>query len=127
MKSKIAPRSQSQLDASISLEGVSVNAPSDDWSGGGKKRQRTNAEIEHQTKVAELGCIVCKLRLDVQQGDTYIHHVRVNAKRHDNHFNVLPLCHADHVGRFGVHGDKSRLRDTGKTELELLDIVKGLL
>lgn len=123
---KIAPRSQQQLDASISLDGIATNAPNDDWSGG-KKRKRTQAEIEHQTKVAEMGCIVCQLRLDVQHGDTYIHHVRVNAKRHDNHLNVLPLCFECHQGREGVHGDKSRLRDTGKTELELLDIVKGLL
>ena len=61
------------------------------------------------------------------EGDTYIHHVRLNAHRYNNHLFVLPLCYDDHQGRHGVHGDQRRLLEIEKSEIELLEVVEGLL
>jgi hypothetical protein len=92
-----------------------------------KKVGRTQAEIEHQSRVAELGCIVCRLLGESHQGHIEIHHVRAGRRRDDSHMDVLPLCKGHHTGRHGWHGDKSQIKKTGKTDQELLDCVNYLI
>lgn len=92
-----------------------------------RKKGRTAEEVEHQSKVAALGCIVCALLGELQETRTEIHHVRQGRRRDDSHMDVLPLCFKHHRGRFSIHGDKSSIRATGKTDVELLDEVQRML
>ena len=122
MTSKIAPRSASQLSATVSIQDAEPIAKR-----RGKNRSRTPEEVEYQGRVAELPCVVCQLLGEHQEGSTLVHHVRAGRLRSDCHFDVLPLCHRDHADRQGVHGDRSRLKLTGKTQQELLEKVRELL
>lgn len=124
--SKISPRSAAQIAASV----PTVDAPSTkgvENGRRGKNRSRTDQEIIYQEKVAELGCIVCRLHGDMQQGAAIVHHVRAGKLRADCHYQVLPLCERDHVGKDGVHGDRSRIKLLGKTQQDLLIIIKEML
>jgi len=120
--SKIVPRSQKQIAAAILTDAAVL--PTEHRRG--KNRKRTQAEIDHQGRVAELPCVVCMLIGEMQQGRTYIHHIRDNRLRADSHMDVLPLCFDDHQNRQGIHGDRSRLKLTGKTQAELLEITRAL-
>ena len=120
--SKIAPRSAAQLAATVpTVECEPVQRR-------GKNRKRTDAEIEHQGRVAELGCIVCRMLGGYQQWHTELHHVRNGKLRADCHFDVLPLCFEHHRHNiYGIHGQRVGLKEIGKTQEELLEIVKNLL
>lgn len=55
---KIAPRSQNQLDASISLDGIETNKPKDDWAGGiPKQPEYRNPKLLEA--VRQLPCVHC--------------------------------------------------------------------
>jgi hypothetical protein len=63
----------------------------------------TKAEREHLSRVAALGCIVCR-QLGHGETPAELHHIRTGhgiAQRADN-FSVIPLCHQHH--RNGGHG-----------------------
>ena len=86
----------------------------------------TAAEREYMGRVARLGCVVCRL-LGFGPTPAQVHHVRAGqggAQRAGN-YCVLPLCEPDHTGPRGIHGDKSRLRQLGMTEMDLLDVTIG--
>lgn len=117
---KIAPRPQWQLDCTASGSGELL-------ARRGKNRERTADEVAYQSRVADLGCICCRLLGVPQLTNTEIHHVRRGRLRADCHYDVLPLCNQCHRGRFSIHGDKSILRQIGKSENELLDIVRGMV
>lgn len=79
-------------------------------------------------KVAELGCIVCKLFHSVYS-PAAIHHTDGKTKS-GVHFKVLPLCGAHHqTGGYGValHAGKKEFERKYGTEQELLQKVKDLL
>jgi hypothetical protein len=111
------------------LDGVELRPTMYDYTAGkrGKNRKRTAAEIDYQSRVAELGCICCRLLGVMQEGSTMIHHVRKGRLRSDCHYDVLPLCHSCHQGKQGVHGDKSILKAVGLSEDQLLGIVRDLM
>jgi hypothetical protein len=90
------------------------------------KVKATRAESAYMSRVANMGCILCRL-LDIPQtSKTDVHHIRAGqggAQRAPN-FLVLPLCHEScHQGSRGIHGDKSLLRIAKVTELDLLAMV----
>lgn len=83
------------------------------------------AERAHLSKVADLGCIICR-------GIAEIHHIRTGmgmAQRNTN-FNVIPLCANHHrTGGYGIafHAGKKAFEQKYGTELQLLEKLKGLL
>lgn len=74
-------------------------------------------------RVAQLGCILCRLLEMEQQSKTDLHHIREGqgmAQRASN-WLVIPLCHDGcHQGRNGIHGDRSLLRIAKVDEFDLL-------
>lgn len=73
-------------------------------------------EQTHMGRVKAMPCRTC--------GDkpVEVHHVLEQGKRIGNN-TVIPLCVPCHRGERGVHGDKSMLRITKKTELQLANEV----
>ena len=122
---KIAPRSQNQLAAAIVTDAAVL--PTEPIRG--KNRKRNADEVAHQDRVAQLGCIVCRVLGEMQQGGVEVHHVRGTGElRSDCHMKVLPLCFKHHRdNRHGIHGCKEGLKRTGKTERDLLLIVDEML
>lgn len=90
----------------------------------------TKDEREHLSKVAALGCIICK-RLGHPGSPAEIHHCRtgVGAGRRADHYHAIPLCPPHHRGNDGIHGmgRKRFEREYGITELELLEQVRGMI
>ena len=71
----------------------------------------------HMERVAGLPCCLCGV-YGVQ-----VHHVtegKTFGKRDALHFCTLPVCPDCHTGPKGIHGDKTMLRISKKSELELL-------
>ncbi len=89
------------------------------------------AEREHLSRVAALGCIVCR-NLGYGETPAEIHHIRTGqgiAQRADN-FSSIPLCHPHHrTGGHGiaVHAGKQTWEKNFGTELELLEQVNNEL
>lgn len=94
------------------------------------KRSATKAEKQHMQRVANLGCIVCSECLGCMGSPAQVHHVRV---RHgwgrSSHYETIPLCEPHHTGKDGVHsmGRDEFSNMYEKSEIELLDIVNGIL
>lgn len=68
-------------------------------------------------RVAGLNCCTCGVY------GVEVHHVtegKVFGKRDNLAFCTIPLCKACHTGPKGIHGDRTMLRITKKSELELL-------
>ena len=87
------------------------------------KRNGTAAGKRYMARVAELPCVLCELIGQAQQGKSDVHHIRdgVGAAQRNSDMLTVALCHeACHQGPQGIHGDKSRLRLAGVTELDLL-------
>ena len=81
-------------------------------------------EKEHLSKVASLGCFVCK------NPETQIHHIRPKGTgigRRSSHFETIPLCYNHHQGQFSIHNNKKAFEKKYGTEKELLEIVKRRL
>ena len=81
----------------------------------------TKAEKRYMDRVAELGCVVCRL-LGHGATPAQLHHVREGqgmAQRAQN-WLVVPLCPDHHQGKTGVHGDRSSLRMLKMDEMDLL-------
>lgn len=94
------------------------------------KKSPTLAEKKHMTKVAELGCMVCR-RMGYEGTPSELHHPRAGtgAGRRASHMNVVPLCPRHHRGSDGVHGlgTKGFPAHWGFTEQDLLDDTLKLL
>lgn len=87
------------------------------------KRNGTAAGKRYMARVAALPCVLCELLGTAQEGKTDVHHIRdgVGAAQRNSDMLTVALCHdACHQGPQGIHGDKSRLRLAGVTELDLL-------
>lgn len=71
------------------------------------KRATTAAEKRHMARVAQLPCAVCG-----RPGPSIVHHMRAGfggAQRAPNAL-TMPLCIEHHVGKTGIHGDRSAWR-----------------
>jgi len=81
---------------------------------------------QHYSKVADLGCILCK-KLGYEGTPCEIHHIRRTGIRDKS--PVIGLCPMHHRGSFGVHGmgRKAFERHHEVTEEELLTWTGELL
>ncbi len=90
----------------------------------------TKAEQQHLSRVAALGCVLCR-RLGYGETPAEIHHPRTGQgmSQRASHFDAVPLCYPHHRGDDGLHGMGRRAfeRVYGVTEAELLAEVRELL
>jgi hypothetical protein len=90
----------------------------------------TNDERRHLSRVAELGCLVCR-RMGYPDSPAEIHHKRAGtgAGRRSSHFDAMPLCPEHHRGKTGIHGlgTKGFPKHWGFNEDDLLQDVRDLL
>lgn len=91
----------------------------------------TQAERQHLSRVAELGCIICH-NLELGHSPAECHHPRsgVGAGRRSSHFDAIPLCPRHHrLGNRGeaIHAGKQSFEIKYGTEAELLEQVRGML
>lgn len=90
----------------------------------------TKAEQQHLSRVAALGCALCR-RLGYGDTPAEIHHPRTGQgmSQRASHFEAVPLCFWHHRGGDGLHGLGRRAfeRVYGVTEAELLAEVRELL
>lgn len=91
----------------------------------------TKAEKAHMSRVAELGCILCR-RYGHHDTPAELHHPRTGtgAGRRAAHTDVIPLCpHHHRSSNEALHamGRKAWERHHGVTEMELLCDVRELL
>lgn len=85
----------------------------------------TKDEKLHLSKVASLGCIICRRPAE-------IHHLRngVGMAQRNNHYNVIPLCEHHHrTGNYGeaLHAGIKAFEANFGTEIELLEKVRAML
>ena len=82
------------------------------------------------SKVAELGCLVCR-RMGYEGTPAELHHKRsgTGAGRRSSHMEVIPLCPEHHRGKTGFHGLGTRgfPEHYGYDEDDLLADVQKLL
>ena len=82
----------------------------------------TKAEKKHMDMVASLGCYCCSR-------PAALHHIRNNGKgnvgmgRRSSNYEVIPLCHDHHQGKFSIHMSKKAFEKKFGKEKEILDIV----
>ena len=90
----------------------------------------TKDERKYLSRVAELGCYVCKL-IGYEGTPAEIHHMRsgVGKGQRASHYDVLPLCPYHHRGNEGIHGlgRKAFERKFGMTEIEMVANVRHSL
>ena len=90
----------------------------------------TKAEKQHMSRVAELGCAVCR-RMGYAGTPAELHHKRAGtgAGRRSSHMEVIPLCPEHHRGNTGIHGlgTKGFPKYWGYDEDDLLADVAKLL
>lgn len=87
----------------------------------------TKDERAHMSKVAALGCVVCR-NLGYGETPAALHHIRAGQgmSQRASHYQVLPLCGAHHqTGGYGVaiHAGQKEWEKRYGTELELLEQV----
>ena len=90
----------------------------------------TLKEKKHMSKVAELGCAVCR-RMGYEGTPAELHHPRagVGMGQRSGHMSVLPLCPQHHRCNMGIHGMGRKAFEAhyGYTEKDLFDDVQTLL
>ena len=90
----------------------------------------TKDEKKHMSRVADLGCIVCR-RMGYLNSPAEIHHKRAGtgAGKRSSHLNVIPLCPEHHRGDTGLHGlgSKGFVKHYGYDEDDMLEEVALLL
>jgi len=90
----------------------------------------TKDEKKHMSRVADLGCIVCR-RMGYLNSPAEIHHKRAGtgAGKRSSHLNVIPLCPEHHRGDTGLHGlgSKGFVKHYGYDEDDMLKEVALLL
>jgi hypothetical protein len=84
------------------------------------------------SRVAELGCAVCRRwKAEYIGTPAEIHHKRAGtgAGRRSSHYEVIPLCPEHHRGKTGLHGlgSKGFVKYWGFDEDDLLADVKMLI
>ena len=86
----------------------------------------TKTQKAHYSRVAALGCILCR-RLGYEGTPPELHHIRRAGRRADA--PVIPLCPPHHRGNIGIHGmgRKAFERHYEVTEEELLAWMEELL
>lgn len=88
------------------------------------------AEKEYMSRVADLGCALCR-HLGYPGTPAELHHPRngIGMAMRASNFDVIPLCPEHHRGRSGVHGmgRKAFERAYGLTEFDLQEQVAALL
>ena len=63
------------------------------------------AESNHKTKLAALGCMVCRrLHGPHDPGPVELHHLRTGGWGKGDYKTLIPLCPEHHRGKTGVHG-----------------------
>lgn len=87
----------------------------------------TKDERAHMSKVAALGCVVCR-NLGYGETPAALHHIRAGQgmSQRASHYQVLPLCGTHHqTGGYGVaiHAGQKEWESRYGTELELLEQV----
>ena len=88
----------------------------------------TNAEKQYLNRVAELGCMLCRV-IGYPETAAEIHHVREGqgmAQRAQN-WLAIPLCPSHHRGTHGIHGDRMALKLANVDEIDLLAMTIGAL
>ena len=87
----------------------------------------------HLSKVADLGCIACRL-MGYEPSGAEIHHIRsgVGKGQRASHYETIGLCPAHHRGTAGlkvpsIHGSKNAFVKMFGTEQSLLEYTIGLL
>jgi DNA-cytosine methyltransferase len=87
------------------------------------RRSLTNDEKKHLSRVADLGCAVCR-RMGFPGTPAEIHHKRAGtgAGRRSSHWETIPLCPEHHRGTTGLHGlgTKGFPKHWGFDEVDLL-------
>ena len=90
----------------------------------------TAAEKKHMSKVAALGCILCK-RIGYEGTPAELHHPRrgTGLGQRASNYDVIPLCPEHHRGNTGMHGlgTKGFPKHWGFDEADLLADVKKLI
>ena len=65
----------------------------------------TRAEGIHKTKLAALGCMVCRrLHGPHEPAEVELHHLRTGGWGKGDYKTLIPLCPEHHRGKTGVHG-----------------------
>lgn len=87
----------------------------------------TKAERQHLSRVAALGCRVCR-NLGLGATPAAVHHIRTGqGLKRASHYEVIPLCPTHHqLGGYGVafHAGAREWQKRYGTELELLQQVR---
>jgi hypothetical protein len=90
----------------------------------------TVAKKKYMSKVAELGCAVCR-RMGYEGTPAELHHPRrgTGLGQRASHYDVIPLCPEHHRGKTGLHGlgTKGFPKHWGFDESDLLADVKNIL
>jgi hypothetical protein len=86
----------------------------------------TKSEKAHYSKVANLGCSLCRY-IGYGESPAELHHIRRAGKR--SNAPVIPLCPEHHRGNAGIHGlGRKRFEADYKiTEEELLEQTENLI
>jgi hypothetical protein len=86
----------------------------------------TKAEKEHLSRVAALGCIVCK-RAGYGYSEAQIHHLKDgHGSTRASHFETIPLCYKHHLGGgpgVAFHSGKQTWEGKYGTQRDLLAII----
>ena len=80
--------------------------------------------------VAQVPCVLCSRNGTPQNGRTFVHHIRdgQGMQQRAADWLTVALCESCHVGRGGVHGDKTLLRIAKVSEIDLLaDTIKAVM
>lgn len=65
----------------------------------------TKAEKAHKSRLAELGCMVCRRIFGPHSpGPVELHHYRGGGWGKGDYMTLIPLCVEHHRGNSGVHG-----------------------
>jgi hypothetical protein len=90
----------------------------------------TADEKRYMSRVAELGCAVCR-RMGYEGTPAELHHPRrgTGLGQRASHYDVIPLCPEHHRGNTGLHGlgTKGFPKHWGFDEADLLADVKKYL
>ena len=91
----------------------------------------TKAARYHKSKLAGMGCMVCRRLWNITDGPVVLHHRRGGngGWGKGDYTTLIPVCFEHHVGKTGIHGmgTKAFPQHYGFTEADLLADVQLLL